>query len=616
MSEALFQQAQTAAEQNDPQTALGLCRQFLKQNAGHIEGWLLLCRMQQATLQYDDWLASARKAVALAPKNAECHAQAAAAYQVLRNYYPAVQHFFKAHELAPQVAEYPFQMGVIMQSLARFDEAVQCYMKALTIDRTMVEAFSRMGTALADDGRYEEAILAFKRALKLKQDPVALTNLAIAYVQCGNIDEAITCYRQAMELAPNDPLVHGKYVFASNYLPQLDAAAKFALHQAWAEKYAPAAMMQTKHTNSHELLKRLRIGFVSRNFMRHPVATFLLPLLRHRDKTNFETYIYAFNLRLDDASEEIRSLSDHWRDVVKWTDEQIIDKIREDGIDILIDLSGHEYTRQMMIFARKPAPVQISWLGYFCSTAMPAMDYFISDPFSSPVGQEVQFSEKLVRLPHTRFCFHPLEKTPTANSLPAKKKSYITFGSFNRLDKLNAGVIALWSKVLAAVPNSKLLLKANALKDEATIERLKQAFAAHGVEAERLIFRPYSRHADLFKAYWDVDIALDPIPFTGCVTSLEGMWMGVPLVTLAGDSLVSRQGAALLENLDMQDWIASDENDYVRIAKNKSADLDALAATRKTLRNRMNHSPLTNGDAFARDMEAAWRNVWQYWCNS
>lgn len=618
MSEALFQQAQDAAARHETETALELCRQLLEQDPAHLQGWLLQCRLQRESQQLDAALASAQKALQLAPKEASCHAEAAATHHAMRNHFPAVQHYYKAHELDPQQAEYPYQMGLIMQILAKHEEAIQCFMKALSIDRTMTKAFNRLGTVLADAGRYEEAILAFQRALKLEPgDEATHTNLASTYLKCGRIEEAVASYRQAMALSPDVPEIEGRYIFASNYLPELTTEEKQTLHRHWAEKYAPPGMMQAGHANERDPQRRLRIGYVSRNFLRHPVSAFLLPLLKNHDRSRFEIYCYAFNLRTDEVTNDIRSLCDHWLDVARWDIERVVEQIRADGIDILVDLSGHEYTRQMLVFAHKPAPLQVSWLGYFNSTGMAAMDHFISDEVSSPPGQEAQFSEQLVRLPRTRFCYEPPSYAPACSKLPARKNGYTTFGCFNNLAKVNDDVIALWAEVLQAVPESKLLLKARAMNDEATRNDYAARFARHGIEADRLLFRPYStKHIDVLHAYAEVDIALDPFPFTGGLTTCEGLWMGVPLVTLAGDTLVARQGISFLHCLDMQDWVAEDRASYVRIAVEKSRDLDALAETRKTLRERMKHSPLTDGAAFARNMEAALRQCWQNWCRT
>lgn len=614
MSRELFTTAVQLAEEGQTDSALPLCESLLQQQPDHLEGWLLLCRLNQQQLKFEEWLSAAKKAVMLKPDHAACHAEAAAAHLALRNYYPAVQHYYRAHQLAPDVANHPFQMGRIMQILGKHDEAVQCYMKALSIDKTMTEGFDRMGTVLADAGKYEESILAFGRALKLEPDRVDThANLAKAYIACGRIEEALASYQRAMALAPEIPEIHASYVFASNYLPDLSYDEKFALHRQWAEKFAPVSGMHKQHTNSISPPRRLKIGYVSRSLHRHPVSAYLPPLLRQHDRNQFELYAYAFNLRVDEVTNDIRSLVHHWRDVAKWEIDQVCQQIRDDGIDILIDLSGHEYSRQLLVFAQKPAPVQVSWLGYFNTTGLD-LDYFVSDEVSSPEGYESQFSEKLVRLPRTRFCYQPERYAPATAKLPAKKNKFVTFGCFNNLAKINHRVIALWAKVLHAVPNSKLLLKARALNDEATIQDYTQRFAVHGIDAHRLIFRPYSnKHVEVYRAYSEVDIALDPFPFTGCVTTCEGLWMGVPLVTLAGSHLVARQGASFMHALDLPDWVAESEEDYIRIAVEKSNDLNALTNLRKTLRARMKASPLLDANAFTRHMETAYQAMWQRW---
>jgi predicted O-linked N-acetylglucosamine transferase (SPINDLY family) len=321
---------------------------------------------------------------------------------------------------------------------------------------------------------------------------------------------------------------------------------------------------------------------------------------------------YSFS-STDRVSERLRKAAAGWHDISALGDAQAAHLIRKDGIDILVDLAGHTSHNRLGIFARKPAPVQASWLGYFNTTGLPAMDYFLSDPHSSPPGQETFFTEALLRLPRTRFCYEPWEWTPEVNELPALSSGAVTFGSLNNLAKLNEGVLALWSRLLAAVPGSRLLIQAQALDDEPNRARFAALAARAGMDPARLELRPFAPLEQAMHAYHRIDIALDPFPFCGGMTSFEALWMGVPVVTLEQPMIAGRQTLSMLRNLQLDELVADSEARYLGIAAALAVDLPRLAELRRGLRPRFAASPLADYAGQARALEGALRAMWRDW---
>lgn len=470
-----------------------------------------------------------------------------------------------------------------------------------------------LADALECTDRIHEAITTLQEAEALQPDAPAIPRkLAGIYLRSGKLPEALAAYRRAIALQPNDALTQASHVFATNYLPDMDDARRYALHREWAERFA-RVKPDRPGNREPDPERKLRVGYVSRKLHRHPTFYFLLPLLRHHNPARFEYHAYVLNRHHDEATDIMRRYMHHWHDVEGQSHDRIAAQIEADGIDILVDLASFEYPQQMRIFTLRPAPILVSWLGYFHSSGMD-LDYFISDIHSSTEESAEFFSERLIRLPHTRFCYAPPDYASEVAPLPSASSGVLTFGCFNNAAKLNDEVIALWSRVLQAVPDSRLMLKARPFGDPVCAADFRARFARHGIADDRLVFQSFCPHRDLLAAYHAVDIALDPFPFTGGLTSFESLWMGVPVLTLPGSSLVSRQTYAMLQNLRLTDWAAADKEDYVRIAVEKARDRAGLARLRQTLRARMQASPLLDGAVFARDMEAAYRQMWQDWC--
>jgi predicted O-linked N-acetylglucosamine transferase (SPINDLY family) len=454
--------------------------------------------------------------------------------------------------------------------------------------------------------RLSEAIDQYRALIEAGAgDAVVHNNLANCLSLLGRAADALPHYRRVAELDPAWPHAAGSVLGALNFDPHATPDEIFEAHRAWGERVAQRTPKSVARAN-REAHRRIRVGYVSPDLKRHPVTYLFAPTLEHHDRSRFEIFCYD-NLGVADVvTERLRRSSDAWREVAGLSDEAFCDQVRADAIDILVDLAGHTTHSRLAAFAMKPAPVQVSWLGYFNTTGLPAMDCFISDPHSSPEGQERWFVERLVRLPHTRFCYEPPGFAPAVAPLPARDKGRITFGCFNNLSKVNERVMALWSRVLDAVPGSRLRIIAIGLHDTRNVEHVRKRFERRGIVGDRLELSPFLPHDQLLAAYSEIDVALDPFPFAGGMTSLEALWMGVPVVTLASPMLAGRQTLCFLRNVGLDAFVADSEDAYVTAAVEAVRDLDELAAFRTNLRERMRTSPLMDATAFTRDLERAY----------
>jgi len=469
---------------------------------------------------------------------------------------------------------------------------------------------SNLGYALEMLGRYVEAEACYRSALGLRPDyAVAYGNLGGTFNTTGRFAEAEVCFRRALALEPTDTMTRSNLLFSLAHRCDVAAA---ALEEARQYGECVDALASKHYTGwvCESSPKRLRVGVVSGDLCTHVVSYFLEGLLRGVDSNRIELIAYPTRSKEDHTSRRLRAYFAAWRPVVGLTDETAAARIHADGVHVLLDLSGHTGHNRLPIFAYKPAPVQASWLGYFATTGVAAMDYLIADPWTMPETEEVYFTEKIWRLPETRLCFTPPDDDVSVSQLPALTNGYITFGCFNNLTKMNDGVVALWSRVLAVVPDSRLVLKAKQLKDASVKQSVFERFAEHGIGVERLILEEPASRVDYLAAYQRLDIALDPFPYPGGTTSAEALWMGVPVLTLAGERFLSRQGVGLLMNTGLPEWIASDPDDYVTRAVAHAGDLQGLAALRSTLRNRFLASPICDAKRFARHFEQALEGMW------
>jgi predicted O-linked N-acetylglucosamine transferase (SPINDLY family) len=429
----------------------------------------------------------------------------------------------------------------------------------------------------------------------------------------GQIEEAITCFRRALHLKPDDPEVHSNLLISLYCSPGSDARTLYAEHLQWNRQYAePLAKSSPAHPNGRSPDRRLRIGYVSPDFRDHVDSYFIVPLLSNHDHGPFEIFCYAQVARPDAVTQRLRGYADVWRDIVGLSDAQVADLVRHDRIDILVNLKLHTANNRLLAFARKPAPVQVAWLGYPGTTGLSTMDYRLTDPYLDPPGLfDDAYSEESLRLPDAFWCYDPLTDRPPVNPLPALGSGAVTFGCLNNFWKVNDGCLELWARVLRAVPGSRLLLMApqGAARD-GVLARLDR----EGVVAARVAFADRRPRPEYLELYHRIDFCLDTLPYNGHTTSLDAFWMGVPTLTMPGRTAVGRAGVCLLRNLGLPELIAADPEDLARIAAEWAADLPRLSQLRATLRDRLEDSPLMDAPRFARNVEAAYRLMWQRWC--
>jgi predicted O-linked N-acetylglucosamine transferase (SPINDLY family) len=427
------------------------------------------------------------------------------------------------------------------------------------------------------------------------------------------LDEAITAYRQAMVLRPPFSKAHSNLLLALNYHSSLDPSAVYDEHLRWNREHAePLQSFIQAHANDRSPERRLRIGYVSPDFYGHPVGHFLLPLLAQHDHERFEIFCDAQVSAPDGLTERLRAHADHWHSLIGISDAQAADFIRQHQIDVLVDLSGHTSDNRLLLFAHKPAPVQVTFLGYPNTTGLGTMDYRLTDNYADPPGlTESWHSERLFRLPQCAWCYQSAASPPVG----PRKEGPITFGCFNHFAKVTEPMLRLWSRILHLVPGSRLLLKTRALGSESTRQRVRHVLGEAGIGVERLELRGYERaHNDHLALYQRLDVALDTFPYHGTTTTCEALWMGVPVVTLASQVHASRVGVSLLNNIGLPELIADTSEEYVRRAAELAGDLPRLSHLRSTLRQRMEKSPLMDAPRFARDIEAAYRAMWRQWC--
>ncbi|MFN7085118.1 MAG: tetratricopeptide repeat protein [Burkholderiales bacterium] len=526
----------------------------------------------------------------------------------------------QALRLQPDLGEAHINLALILGDMNQLAGAVDYYRNKLRFNPDSAEAHFRLGMGLQAQGKLVEARQHFEAMLKIRPEaPEALANLGGVALREGNLDEALAFFKAALEHAPVFAGAHYNYFFCLNYSADYEPAEVFAQHARWAEAHAdPLSSAAAPFANSRRRDRKLRVGYVSPDFRAHSVAYFIEPVIRHHDRDRFEVYCYSNALQSDEVTARIRALADVWRDIRLQTTSQVCEQVRADGIDILVDLAGHTGRNRLAVFAHKPAPIQVTYIGYPNTTGLAAMDYRITDAYADPPGLTERFhTEQLVRLPQTFLVYAPPADSPEVAPPPLARKGHVTFGSFNNAAKVIPRVIALWSKILHAVPDSRLMLKHFAFHSAEAKERFQGLFAQNGIAADRIDLLDFvptvSSHLEL---YHEVDIALDPFPYNGTTTTCEALWMGVPVITLAGKVHAGRVGVSLLSNAGLAELIADSEEAYVRIAVELANDVQRLAGLRAAMRARLENCPLTDARALARALEAEYAKMWQRWCET
>jgi protein O-GlcNAc transferase len=555
------------------------------------------------------------RAAALKPDVAEYRSNLGVALRGAGRWEDALAEYRAAVALAPAYADAHYNLGCMLKDRGESAAAVAAFRDAVQLKPEMVEAHVHMGVALKDLGLVDEAIAAYLEALRRQPDSaLAHYNLGFALALQGCPDEAIQHYRQAASLNPDCAAYHSQLLQTLHYHPGYDSAMIYEEHLRWSRQYAePLRRFFQPHDNDRHPDRPLRIGYVSADFRQHACAFCLEHLLAAHDREQFQIICYAEVAYPDEVTRRIQAHAQAWRSTVGLSDEQLAKRIRDDRVDILVDLKVHTAENRLLVLARKPAPVQVTWLGYPGTTGLSTIDYRLSDPYLDPPGlNDPYYTEETVRLPDSFWCYEPGSREPAVNALPALSCGRVTFGSMNNFCKANAVVLELWARVLKSVPGSRLTILIDSGSHR---QRTALALAQYGVDPARIQFESRRGRPLYLELYHRLDIALDMVPYSGVTTSMDALLMGVPVVCLAGGTAVSRGGLTIMSNLKMLELVAHSPDEYVAIAARLADDLPRLAALRATLRQRLEDSALMDGKRFARNIESAYRMMWRRWCS-
>jgi len=554
---------------------------------------------------------SYRQAIALNPGSFRAHNNLGNTLHQMRLPAAAAAHFKAAVELNPAYAEAQSNLGNVLRELGQLDDAEAHCRRALALDPTFGAAHNNLGNALKLKGNLSEAQRCYETALKLMpEEPQVTLNLGIVRRELGRHDEAIAAFRRAVALQPMWGEAWSNLLFTLSFAHDVSSADYLSAARAFGDAMRRAATpFSTWHTERVPGAP-LRIGFVSGDLRTHPVGFFLESVVRHLDRAQVQLYAYPTRQLEDDLTERLKPNFVQWRSLVGLDDAAAARTIHDDGIHILFDMAGHTNGNRLPVFAWKPAPVQVSWIGYFASTGLPEIDYILGDEWVLPPDEAGHFVEAPWRLPHGYLCFTPPEPAVT---LDAAQRDAVapTFGCFSDLTKVNDAVCAVWARILHAVPDARLFLKAQQLSDERHRDAIRARFAAHGIAGERLMLEGPSPRADYLAAYNRVDISLSPFPYPGGTTTAESLWMGVPVLCRRGERFLGHLCESVLHSVGMDAWIANGDDDYVAKAVAFARDRAALRTTHEGLRARVLASPLCNPEQFARTLEAQFDAMWR-----
>jgi len=561
-----------------------------------------------------------RSSISIDPNQADFYSNLAALLGSGGELDRAVEALQCAIALRPNHGPSHHNLGVTLEKLGRPYEAEQAYRRAVELQPREARFHHHLGNALRKQQRLAEAASAYRQALDRDSGLTdAYTCLAAVVGQRGLAADAITYSRKAVELDPDDASAHSNLLFALLYDEGLPPECLFDEHLIWATRHElPHRDRGPSHTNDPSPERRLRLGYVSADFREHTRMRFMEPVFASHNRDSFEVFCYSDVVHPDATTERIRRRASVWRETAHLAHEQFAHLIREDRIDILVELTGHMGANRLPVFACKPAPVQIAYPGYPATTGLSSVDYLITDALRDPSGSERFYAENLLYLEPTSQCYWPREEGhngPEIGPVPSLGAGHVTFGSLNKPIKVNTSVIAAWSKILSAAPKSQLLLLATELdRDGHPQSLLPGRFAEQGIDPARVLLIPTSSRANYLKAYGQIDIALDPWPYNGHTTTLDALWMGVPVVALDGTTHVARESSCVLKLLGLDDYVARDVDHYVSIAVTKAADMSALIELRSTVRERMRRSCLCDASGLTRRVEEAYRNAWSEWC--
>jgi len=595
-------------------------QQVLQQDPKNDNALNLLGVIANQQGDHDNAIQLISRAVGIDPKAPEFHYNLAKAYQDNGNLASAVEHYQTALKLQPALVDAHVNLGLILFKNEDFKNALTHFLSAEQLQPDNADIQYSLGQTYLKLSSIENAALHLNRSLALHPNFDTLIELGnVQYCQ-GEPLKAIECFKDALGISQGfeqTARAVSNILLMLNYTTSYTPEQIYQQHVEYTLKISePLRRYITSHNNNPDPARKLRIGYVSPDFLAHSVANFVLAFLQHHDPKQVEIFGYHNHHISDSVTQRIKQLCHHWRDIADLDDTVVADRISQDKIDILVDLAGHTNNTRIPLFARKPAPIQVSWIGYPNTTGLNTMDYRITDTYADPVGQTEQYhSETLVRLPESFSCYSAPDNAPAVNATPALHNKFVTFGTFNQIAKLSPASIKTWSHILLAVPQSRFILKTAVLKEQSIKQRLLQDFHTQGIDNNRITLLPSdASSAAHLEKYHQLDIALDTFPYNGTTTTCEALWMGIPVIVMDGNTHVSRVGVSQMNNIGLPELIAKSEQDYVRIAVELASDIDRLQSLRAGMRERMLASPLMDAARLTRHLESVYRDIWQQWC--
>jgi predicted O-linked N-acetylglucosamine transferase (SPINDLY family) len=576
------------------------------------EAWFNLANSCRTLRRFPESIEAYRKALSQRPNWPEAHSNFGVALAAADDSHAAVEEFQTALKQNPNIPIASFNLGNTFRDLGRFEEAINAYRRAVALDPNYVDARSGLASAYSQRGDLAEAIATLRDLAALRPDYVgAWNNLGNALKDCGQYRDAVTSLERVLALDSQNSIARDNLILATQYHTD-DPERNRLYQQEWNQTFCPPLRAQIRrHDNIRAADRRLRIGYVSADFLNHASAFFLDPLLSNHDHARFEICCYAEVRVPDSVTQRLEGYADQWCNTTGLGDEELAEKIRADKIDVLVDLKLHTAGNRLLVFARQPVPVQVSWLGYPGTSGAETIAWRITDPYLDPSPEAGAMDAGAIALPDCFWCYDPLGSEPVVGKLPALKNGFVTFGCLNNFCKVSDRTLELWAGAISAVPNSRLLLLAPPGWPR---QRVVDLLGRRGVEAGRIEFITRASRAEYLKQYNRIDIGLDTLPYNGHTTSLDAFWMGVPVITRVGTTPVGRGGWSQLNNLDLAELAAKTDADFALIAARLAGDLPRLSRLRAELRERLRASPLCDGAKFARNMENAFRQIWQKWC--
>jgi protein O-GlcNAc transferase len=625
------------SRQGKKEEAVQSYRQALRLKPDYAQAYYNLGLTLNGMRQHDAAIEQFQRAVQLQPDYAEAMNDMGNALGEKGALDEAVNSYQRALSIRPHYAEAHYNLGVVFGRLQRHHAALFHYQQALHFKPDYAEAHMNLANVLQGMWKFDEAVESYQRAVHFRPNySAAFHGLGGVYLRQGRLELAVANFKEALRLEPDSADLHSNLLFCMNYDPEADPDTIFAEHCRFGELHdIHDARKLSEHTNDPTPERRLRVGYVSPDLRFHALTRYLEPVLIHHDPQKVETFCYAEVAVPDNVTARLQGLVPAWRSTCGQTDAEVAQRIRDDKIDILVDLAGHTANNRLCAFALKPAPVQATWLGYMNTTGLKAVDYRLTDEVLDPASEvrcpesgvrslfpdaghrtpdtgQIYDTEELVRLPGGMCCFASPTDAPEVSPLPALKRGHLTFGSLHNLFKLNPKVFDLWSQLLQETPSTKLIMFRHTLTGSAQ-DDIRREFAQRGIGAERLELRQGSDTPGYLAVYDEIDVSLDTFPYTGGVTTCESLWMGVPVLSLRGVRPAGRNSAAILTRVGLGDWAVNTAEEYLALAKRTGDDLDGLARLRAGLRATV-AATLCDAEQFTRSLEEVYRSLWRRWC--